>query len=161
MAGGAAAALAIGSGAWYNHQFGRPAHAMTPAEEGYGLICAERRLIDGTDGITVFTQLHTRGSTSSGTRPTITKPSDVVSRFTARSAPRATLFSGSHTDPWSDPFSQPTKRKHWPKRMNMIPSLTTKEKSRSDRESCLTTFHRPTRTMKPPALPTTELCHRI
>ncbi|TLD39156.1 cytochrome c1 [Venturia nashicola] len=34
MAGGAAVALAIGSGAWYNHQFGRPANAMTPAEEG-------------------------------------------------------------------------------------------------------------------------------
>jgi hypothetical protein len=36
--GGAAAAFAVGSGAWYYHMFGRSAHAMTPAEEGYALI---------------------------------------------------------------------------------------------------------------------------
>jgi len=34
MTGGAATALAVASGAWYYHQFGRPAFAMTPAEEG-------------------------------------------------------------------------------------------------------------------------------
>jgi ubiquinol-cytochrome c reductase cytochrome c1 subunit len=33
--GGAATAVAIGSIAWYYHMFGRPLHAMTPAEEGY------------------------------------------------------------------------------------------------------------------------------
>jgi ubiquinol-cytochrome c reductase cytochrome c1 subunit len=33
--GGAATAVAIGTIAWYYHMFGRPLHAMTPAEEGY------------------------------------------------------------------------------------------------------------------------------
>jgi ubiquinol-cytochrome c reductase cytochrome c1 subunit len=37
MTGGAATVIAIGSGAWYYHMFGRPAHAMTPAEEGCAL----------------------------------------------------------------------------------------------------------------------------
>jgi len=32
--GGAATALAVGTIAWYYHMFGRPVHAMTPAEEG-------------------------------------------------------------------------------------------------------------------------------
>lgn len=31
----AATAFAVGSAAWYYYQFGRDAHAMTPAEEGY------------------------------------------------------------------------------------------------------------------------------
>ncbi|GAB7357223.1 hypothetical protein MBLNU459_g8204t1 [Dothideomycetes sp. NU459] len=33
-AGSAATLVAVGSVAWYYYQFGRPAHAMTPAEEG-------------------------------------------------------------------------------------------------------------------------------
>lgn len=34
-AGSAATLFAVGSVAWYYYQFGRPAHAMTPSEEGF------------------------------------------------------------------------------------------------------------------------------
>jgi ubiquinol-cytochrome c reductase cytochrome c1 subunit len=76
MTGGAATALAVASGAWYYHQFGRPAYAMTPAEEGYVKwpeLDRTRSIELETDDLLVSTQHSTHGSISSGTRPMITK----------------------------------------------------------------------------------------
>jgi ubiquinol-cytochrome c reductase cytochrome c1 subunit len=42
--GGAATAVAIGTIAWYYHMFGRPLHAMTPAEEGYDMMNDELKM---------------------------------------------------------------------------------------------------------------------
>jgi hypothetical protein len=87
----AASAFAVGSAAWYYYQFGRDAHAMTPAEEGY--VAHRLHTHDHpalTIGPTVFTPPSTLGSTRSSTRPSTTSLSVEVSRSTRRFALLAT-----------------------------------------------------------------------